>query len=181
MKLKLWHLFATILAALALSSNVTLADENKEKLKIKCDILSEEIRAIVGSEACKNAVTNLPSSISNAWPACQELRQCKRTCRGDKKECKNDCGDAVKSCKDQCSDLTGDAQKQCKNACKDAKKVCKFACKQEKSEGKNACVRQYKTPECVTARNAIWDSIPDTGACIVEIARACNANPEIQE
>lgn len=152
-----------------------LAQETKESLKVKCDITLDEVSSVATSDVCKSTVTSWPQLTSSARLACQELRFCKKAARGDKKDCKGGCKDIVKECNDECKSLSGKDKKACSKACGQSKKICKVGCKDDKKQAKQDCLREFKTQDCVDARAAVWGAIPDTAACIAQIAKACKA------
>ena len=119
------------------------------------------------ADAAKDAVKKHAGVIAQKhqamWGACKAFRQCKGSCRANKKECKGDARASKKDCKAECKDQKGRDKRACKAKCRADKKVDKRACKKATASCKSECKAEYKDAACKDARKDFWASIKAAG------------------
>ena len=103
--------------------------------------------------------------------ACAGFRECKRTCRKDRKNCKGDARADKAQCLAGCSRLADNRErKACKKECRGGKKAAKNSCKKNSRSCADQCRSSLLSQECKSARAAFWNAAGRTAETAL---RAC--------
>lgn len=107
--------------------------------------------------------------------ACAAFRQCKQSCRKDKRSCKSDARGDKKSCIDDCKKISDKKrEKACKQSCRQDKRADKKDCRQDKRSCKSQCVAEEKQGPCKTSRKEFWTLVgKTTGKVASDLTKAC--------
>ncbi|MBM4357273.1 MAG: hypothetical protein FJ096_04110 [Deltaproteobacteria bacterium] len=138
------------------------------------DDLSEDGSSCIDAVKECDAKFGLLKAVGSTRTACKDLRQCKRSCRGDAKAEKKRVKQASKSCKQECKAKKGKDRRACKKSCRDEKREAV----KELRAGRKGCVTEcrgkFLTPECKQARGGLLKA---TGECVKGLVK----NKDCQE
>lgn len=153
-----------------------------ENIDIPFEEIQEFTEDAINSD-CAQKLKAEAQKVGGAWKTmrsgCAALRNCKKSCRQDKRSGKKEIRQDKRDCKKECDSKKGKAKRECNKACRQDARGAKQDNRQETRNCKSDCRNEYKDAGCKNARKEFWKALGGTvknagPACVQQVQEWVN-------